>query len=212
MKLISVNIGKEQVIHKAQKSGLTGIFKIPADGPVQLTAEGFTGDAIVDRKNHGGPDQAVYVYTDPDYAFWAAELGRKLEPGTFGENLTLSALESASLRIGDSLRVGEILLQITAPRIPCSTLAARMNDTSFVKRFRAAERPGFYCRVLQTGQVKAGDPVELVPYPGESVTVLEMFREFYEPSQDEAEIRRYLAAPISIRDRAVKQEQLSKLR
>lgn len=211
MILLSVNIGKEQMIQKAHKSGLTGIYKTPVSGPVQLALLGFTGDAVVDSKNHGGPDQAVYVYTDLDYAFWATELGRSLDPGTFGENLTISDLESAHLHIGDILRVGEVLLQVTAPRIPCSTLAARMGDTSFVKRFRAAERPGVYCRVMQTGQVKAGDPVELIPYQVETVTVLEMFREFYEPSQDEAEIRRYLAAPISIRDRTAKEEQLTKL-
>ena len=133
---------------------------------MRVTPLGLENDAIVDTENHGGLDQAVYIFTVPDNAWWSAHIGRSLEPGTFGENLTISDLESATLNIGDRLRAGEILLEITAPRIPCVTIAARMEDPQFVKKFRFAEKPGVYCRVIETGFVKANDPVELIPYLG----------------------------------------------
>jgi MOSC domain-containing protein YiiM len=107
--------------------------------------------------------------------------------------------------------VGEVLLEVTAPRIPCVTLAARMGDPKFVKRFRAAERPGLYCRVIETGMVRAGDPVSLEPYQGETVMALELFREFYDKNADETMIRRILAAPIDIRGRREYEAQLAAL-
>ncbi len=207
MKLISVNIGKEQTIAKA-KSGMTGIFKNPVASAVQLTSLGLVGDAVVDAKHHGGPDQAVYVYTEPDYAWWSQQLGRSLQPGAFGDNLTISGLESAQTRVGDRLRMGDVILEITAPRIPCGTLAARMEDPAFVKRFREAERPGFYCRVIQEGLVRAGTPVSYEPYQGDILTILEMYRDYYNPSLSEESLRRHLAAPIAIRDRISKEEKL----
>ncbi len=157
MELISVNIGQLRPLQTGKATRQSGIFKLPVTTPVTITTLGIADDAIADSKHHGGPDQALYVYTTPDYAWWSAELGTDLEPGTFGENLTISGLESGRCAIGDRLNVGSVVLEITAPRIPCSTLAARMDDPTFVKRFRAAERPGLYCRVIQTGVVQAGD-------------------------------------------------------
>lgn len=201
LQVVSVNIGHIQPIQYARKSGETGIFKQPVAAPIQVTPLGLAGDAICDVKNHGGPDQAVYIYTLPDYAWWSQQLGRPLAPGEFGENLTLSELESAACSVGDRLRAGAVLLEVTAPRIPCSTLAARMGDPAFVKRYRAAERPGLYCRVLQPGPVQPGDPVTLEPTSGPTLTILEMFRDYYISNLDEAAIRRHLAAPIAIRAR-----------
>ena len=211
MKLISVNIGCEKTIEYGQKSGLTGIFKEPVSGLVEITPLGLRGDVIVDTKHHGGPDQAIYIYTSPDYAWWSAQLGYELEPGAFGDNLTISHLESARLSVGDILRVGPVVLQVTAPRIPCSIFAARMGLPDFVNRFRRAGRPGLYCRVIQPGLVQAGDPVTLEPYSGPTVTILEMFEEYYEPHTDEALLRRYLSAPLAIRARQDKEKQLKKL-
>ena len=103
MHILSINIGSVRTIHNAKAPGQTGIYKLPVAGPVQVTADGLADDTIVDTRNHGGPDQAVYVYGGADYAWWAAELGRELAPGMFGENLTISDLESAPLAIGDRL-------------------------------------------------------------------------------------------------------------
>lgn len=197
MHVVCVNVGEERRILHGKPSGRTGIYKLPRTEPVLVTRLGLVGDAIVDTANHGGADQAVYLCTVPDYAWWSAYLGRSLDPGTFGENLTLSDLESATLHIGDRLRVGAILLEITAARIPCVTIAARMGDPQFVKKFRAAERPGMYCRVIEEGLVAVHDRVELIPFQGTAaVSVLESFRCFYKKVLTADELRRFLAVPI----------------
>jgi MOSC domain-containing protein YiiM len=211
MQLLSVNVGKEQPIQNGKQSGKTGIFKMPSDAPVQIHRLGLEGDHIDDKENHGGVDQAVYVYGTADYDWWAQKLERDLAPGTFGENLTITELESAPVQIGDRLRVGKVLLEVTAPRIPCVTLAARMGDPKFVKRFRAAERPGLYCRVIETGAVRRGDPVSLEPYSGETLTALQMFRLYYDNEPDVSDIRRALAAPMDIRGRREFEERLAAL-
>jgi MOSC domain-containing protein YiiM len=149
MHLASVNVGRARPF-QAKAVGQTGIFKEAVSEPVSIGALGLAGDAICDVENHGGPDQAVYVFGVPDYEWWSRELGLDLAPGTFGENLTITDLESAELLIGDRLYVGpQVILEVTAPRIPCVTLARRMNDPRFLVRFRAATRPGVYCRVIQ---------------------------------------------------------------
>lgn len=211
MQLLGVNVGNEEPIENAGKTGKTGIYKRPASTPVEITYNGLEDDTISDTKNHGGVDQAVYAFGVPDYDWWSEELGRELSPGTFGENLTLSGLESATLNIGDRLEIGPVVLEVTAPRIPCATLGARMRDPLFVKRFRWAERPGVYCRVLQEGKVQAGEPVTLREHDGDTVSVLEVFRDFFDPEPDEEAIRRQLAAPIAVRARAIKEKQLGEL-
>ena len=212
MKLISVNIGKEQQLQKMDKVITTGIFKLPASGRVRVGELGLEGDVIMDKKHHGGPDQAVYVYGQADYDWWREQLGRDLPPGIFGENLTISELESARFNIGDVLIVGEVKLQVTAPRIPCSDFAARMEDLQWVKKFRAAERPGLYCRVLQQGFVQAGDPVSVEKYAGETLSLVQMYRDYYESKKDEALIQRHLAAPIAVRARRDMEDELAKLK
>ena len=209
--LQSVNIGRAQPVPNGRPGRLSGIFKQAVDRPVAIAPLGLEADAICNKKHHGGPDQAVYVYGALDYDYWVAALGRALEPGTFGENLTISGLESTRFSVGDRLHVGEVVLEVTSPRIPCATLAARMGDPRFVKRFRQAERPGLYCRVLQPGVVQAGDAVVVAAYPGPTVTILEMFREFFAPDNRLATLQRYLAAPIAIRDRVEKEARLRAL-
>ena len=211
MKLLSINIGQMTPLPGVKKVGQTGIFKTPAAGPVRVTSLGLEGDAIADVRHHGGPDQAVYVYGAPDYDWWAAELGQPPAPGTFGENLTVDGLESARLSVGDRLHLDEVVLEVTSPRIPCGTLAARMGDPTFVKRFRQAERPGVYCRVIREGLAAAGEAVRLEAHAGPTITVLAMFRDHYEPDWDEAKLRRHLAAPIAIRAREDAAERLARL-
>jgi MOSC domain-containing protein YiiM len=211
MHVISVNVGRAQAIENAKSIGVTGIYKTPATTPVRIGALGLAGDAICDVKHHGGVDQAVYVYGQADYDWWSAELGRVLEPGTFGENLTVSELESATLFIGDRLHLAEVALEVTAPRIPCVTLVARMGDPTFAKRFRQAARPGVYCRVLREGDVSAGETVQLERYAGPTLSVTESFRDAYAREWDEAMLRRHLAAPIAAREREDLEERLAAL-
>jgi MOSC domain-containing protein YiiM len=162
--LLSVNIGRPEPI--ASKSGMTGIFKRSAKGPVAIGRLGLEGDTIMDRKHHGGPDQAVYIYFADDYDWWNGELAAEMVPGTFGENLTIAGVEGRNVSVGDRFAIGKVLLEVTAHRTPCATLAARMGDPRFLKRFHRARRPGGYCRVLQAGSVTAGDLIGHNALPG----------------------------------------------
>lgn len=211
MNLLSVNIGGRRTQPKGDGLETTGIYKLGTPAPVAVGRLGLPGDFIGDLKNHGGPDQAVYVYGAPDYAWWSAQLGRRLEPGTFGENLTLGDFESAGCRIGDRLQIGSLLLEFTAPRIPCSTLARRMGDAHFVKKYTAAGRPGVYCRVIQEGVVQAGQAAVLIPYSGPTVSCLEVFRAHLRHGPDAGTLRRMLQAPIAARARADFERDLHKL-
>jgi MOSC domain-containing protein YiiM len=211
MQLTSVNIGSERTQPKGNELETTGIYKLPTAKPVRVTRLGMEADFICDQENHGGPDQAVYIYGATDYAWWSAQLGEDLAAGTFGENLTICDLESAGFGVGDRIGVGSVILEVTGPRAPCSTLAARMRDPMFVKKYRRAERPGLYCRVVQEGIVQAGQPVTVEAYPGAPVTTLDLFREHYRRHKHEATLRRFLKAPIAVRIRADLEEDLKKL-
>lgn len=212
MKVISVNIGKEREQQRKDGVEITGIYKFPANAPVFLGREGIPEDAVCDKEHHGGPDQAIYVYGGADYEWWEGELGQKLAPGTFGENLTISELESAVFNAGDVLRVGEAVLQVSAPRIPCGTFAARMQDPQWVKKFRQAERPGLYCRVLKEGKVAAGDFAQAEKYAGSAVSIPQIYRAYYQKEKTEDALRVLLNAPISIRLRIKFEKELEALR
>jgi MOSC domain-containing protein YiiM len=211
MNMTSVNLGKERILHRKNRYERTGIFKFSTTKDVRVTKLGLEGDVIISKRHHGGPDQAVYVYGATDYEWWSEELGREIAPGTFGENLTISELESAKFNVGDYLYIGEVILQVTAPRIPCGTFAARMDDVQWVKQFRHAERPGLYCRVLKEGFLRAGDVVSMERYPGETLSVLEMFRDYYTRDKSEDSLRRHLRAPVAIRARRDLEKELQKL-
>jgi MOSC domain-containing protein YiiM len=208
----SINLGRAEPLANSKKPMETGIYKRPTTEPVAIGQLGLAGDTICNTENHGGPDQAVYLFGDIDYAWWSRELGMPLLPGTFGENLTLADWSCCDAALGDQLQIGDVVLEITAPRIPCGTLAARMADKHFVRRFRDAARPGAYCRVLHGGTVRFGDPVVLVPYPGERVLLTEVFHDWYAEHRTIATLERMLAAPLASRARMYKQMQLEKMR
>ena len=211
MKVSSVNLGQERILQRKNHVERTGIFKFPTDEPVKVTTLGLDGDVIVSKKHHGGPDQAIYVYGGADYEWWANELEKMIPPGMFGDNLTISELESAQFNVGDYLHIGDVTLQVTAPRIPCETFAARMGDPQWVKKFRYAERPGLYCRVIKAGFVKAGDTVSIEKYEGETISISQMFHDYYDRNKSEETLRRYLNAPIAIRARRDLESDLQKM-
>ena len=210
MRLESVNIGRRETISFGHKSMSTGICKYPVGEAVEVTVEGLPGDAIVAIRHHGGADQAIYAYSADDYDWWSAQTGQAFSPGLFGENLTIRDLPS-DMRIGDRLLIGEVVLEATAPRIPCDTFATRMGDRSFGLKFREAERPGIYFRVLNEGQIKVGDSVTLVESGDHDVTILDLFRYKYRRSHDPATLKRYLDAPIAERMRADIESSLAEL-
>lgn len=210
MKIASINIGKAESIGEGEKKLRTGICKRSVAGSVRVGELGLDGDEILDDEHHGGADQAVYAYSADDYRWWAEATNREYFPGLFGENLTIEGLPS-NLVIGDRLLIGDVVLEATSARIPCGTLATRMGDRDFGQSFRKAERPGIYFRVLNTGDLRAGDSATLVESAETSVTVLDLFQFAYETSHDVGRLRRFLDAPISARVRVQVESALSRL-
>ena len=210
MKIISVNVGQPTALRVGQRTAVSGIRKHPVPGRVRVGGLGLEGDHVLNRRHHGGPDQAVYVYTREDYDAWEEKLGRRLEAGTFGENLLISGGESAHWAVGDRLELGDgegeggagAVLEVTAARIPCATLGARMEDAGFVKRFAALGRPGFYTRVLQPGEIGKGDACRRVPGPEGAPTIAQVFAASLGQEREEAELRRWLEYPLAKRLRA----------
>jgi MOSC domain-containing protein YiiM len=200
MQVVSVNVGRARELRGRSFDGVTGIFKESAEAPVTVTALGLKDDAICDGKHHGGPDQAVYLYRQEDYDWWSEALGRPVAPGTFGDNLTVAGLPSPALPIGARLTFPELVLEVTAPRIPCNTLAQRMDDPTFGKAFVRAERPGIYARVVREGRVTAGDAFTLEAADAGATTV-DLFRDSYR-RLDADRLRHWLALPIDERTRA----------
>ena len=156
------------------KSGRSGVDKRPVDGPVLLAADGVAGDTICDVRNHGGPEQAVYAYAMDDLAFWSTELGQVVGPGGVGENLTLSGVDCSGAVVGERWQVGDAVLVVRGPRIPCQVFAGFRGVPDLVKRFIAAGRPGSYLAVERPASVRAGDPVAVRHRPEHGVTVAEV--------------------------------------
>lgn len=211
MRVASVNLGPVRSVRLGDgREHRTGILKTPTAARVAVGPLGLAGDEVGNLKHHGGPDQAVYLYGLDDYAWWSAELGRDLEPGSFGENLTLPGLGEA--RLGDRYRVGTTLLEVTAPRVPCSTLAARMGDPAFVRRFAQAGRPGAYARVLEPGEVAVGDAAARLGASPDHPTLVEVLRLYVgRPPErnDRAAVERALACPaLASRTRADLEQRL----
>ncbi|WUI00530.1 MOSC domain-containing protein [Spirillospora sp. NBC_00431] len=183
MKLLSVNIGKPRT-NQWKTAAITGIDKRPAGGPVPVTAPdpgepnavGLAGDRTY-SPGHGGPDQAVYAYAREDLDFWEGELGRTLPNGVFGENLTTTGIEVNDVLIGERWRVGSgVVLEVSCPRIPCRTFQGWLDETGWLRRFTTTARPGAYFRVIEPGEIRPGDPVDVVHRPDHDVTVAIAFR------------------------------------
>src|SRR5918995_1971626 len=181
MHVLSVNAGRAEQLKIGARTVSTGIRKGPV-GRGYVGALGLAGDVVADEENHGGVDQALYLYSSEDYAWWAGELGRIPEPGTFGENLTLSSLGAGEVRIGDRFRIGPALVEATAARIPCSVFATRMGEAEWVKRFAAARRPGIYVRVLEPGEVAVGDAVARIDSGNGHPTLVDLMDVWYDTS------------------------------
>lgn len=162
--VLSVNLAEIRMLERRGHQLPTGIWKLPAAGRVPVRELGLEGDKQADRRVHGGYDKAVYAYAREDTDWWESELGRELEDGFFGENLTVSGIEVTGARPGDRWRVGTTLLEVTEPRLPCWKMEAKAGEPRFIKRFAQAGRPGAYLRVVDEGDIGAGD--EIVVEPG----------------------------------------------
>ncbi len=178
-RVISLNRGHEADLLIGGRPGRTAIDKRPAAGPVTVGLLGLDGDEYADKEHHGGVEQAVYAYAREDLDWWTEQLGRELRNGIFGENVTTTGIDISAALIGEIWRMGTVVVQLTAPRIPCVTFKSWLDEPHWVKRFAAAGRPGTYLRVLTPGVVQAGDELTVVSRPSEEVTVAESMRAFY---------------------------------
>jgi len=183
--VLSVNLAVPRP-SRAKSTGVTGIDKRPTDSAVQVRppgpkhgglGSGLVGDDVFDRAHHGGDEQAVYAYAREDLDRWSTELGRELPNGVFGENLTTSGVDVTGALVGERWRIGpDVVLQVTVPRIPCGTFADWMAERGWIKRFTQAAVPGAYLRIVTPGQIRGGDPIEVVHRPEHNVTIGLTFR------------------------------------
>ena len=180
MKLLSVNVSPPvEVLHRGN-TVTTGIFKEPVNRRVMLRTMNLDGDGQADLTAHGGIYKAAYVYSTENYDYWKQELGRTdFAFGQFGENLTVEGMPEDEIHVGDVFRVGGALVEVTQPRVPCYKLGIRMGLPQFVKMFLASCRVGFYLRVLEEGEIGAGDVFDRVRADPERMTVREICRLLY---------------------------------
>ena len=164
--VLSVNVGMPREIEWLGRRATTSIWKEPVAGRVPARRLNLAGDEQADPRFHGGGDKAVYAYAREDYDWWEEELGRALAAATFGENLTLAGIDLTCAVVGERWRVGSALLEVTGPRTPCWKLGARMESVEFPVYFAAAGRPGAYLRVLEEGELGAGDELQVLHQPG----------------------------------------------
>ena len=172
MKLLSVNVSKPKAVSYNGEMIHTGIFKVPVKGRVLLQKLNLEGDGQADLEVHGGIDKAVYAYPMEHYDYWRRELIRDdLTFGQFGENFTVEGMLEDDVHIGDVFRIGTALVEVSQPRVPCFKLGLKMGIPTFPKQFLASERSGFYLRVLEAGEVGAGDVIERVKVGPKHLTV-----------------------------------------
>jgi MOSC domain-containing protein YiiM len=200
IRVVSVNTGRLQSLAVGGTEVPTGHFKTPVAGPVAVGTEGLAGDEIGNLEFHGGPDQAVYLYSVEDADHWARHLGRDVPAGFFGENVTITRWWPEP-RVGDRMRSGSLVLELTFPRLPCTKLAARAGDPTFLAAFVAGGRPGYYARVLSAAPIAAGDVFTVTPALATHPSMAELYAMWHKKPWDRALMQRALAAPIASRAR-----------
>ncbi|MEM8905320.1 MAG: MOSC domain-containing protein [Actinomycetota bacterium] len=177
--LVSVNVGAPRTTIWQDREVESSIWKEPVAGPRRVEGVNVVGDDQANREVHGGESKAVYAYSSADAAWWAAELGRELSPGIFGENLTVDGPDTAGAVVGERWRIGSVTLRVTEPRIPCSKLAMRFEDPAMTRRFADAARPGTYLGIAEAGTLEAGDAIELLDRPDHGLTVSHIERTYH---------------------------------
>ncbi|MCH7979030.1 MAG: MOSC domain-containing protein [Acidobacteria bacterium] len=180
MKLLAVSVSMGKEVPYMDKTVTTGIFNEPVSGRVMLRTLNLDGDRQIDLRGHGGPYKAVYVYTMENYEHWKRELGRTdFQIPQFGENFTVEGMTEDKIHVGDVFRVGDALVEVTQPRVPCYRLGIKMGDPKFPKRFLQSCLVGFYLRVLEEGAVGAGDNIEMVRQDPEAMSVRKVCHLYY---------------------------------
>ncbi len=174
--VLSINIARQSQAQTWSNSGnRTGINKVSVDGAVLFRDEGVVGDNVVDRVNHGGYNKAVYAYAREDALWWEERIGREIAPGQFGENLTTLDLDLSGAVIGEQWRIGELLLEVSEPRIPCKIFAGFWDRPTLIKEFTEANRSGAYLRILEGATIEKGMSIEIVHRPEHGITIGDVF-------------------------------------
>ena len=175
-KVLSINVAA--IIHEGAwtgSEGRTGIDKRSVDGPVKIANDAVAGDTVVDRKHHGGYDKAVYAYAREDADWWESQIGRPLTNGAFGENLTTEGIDVNQSLIGERWQIGNVILEVSEPRIPCRVFAGFWDRPTLIKDFTAAQRSGTYLRIIQEGEIKRNDEIVVISKPEHGVTIRDIF-------------------------------------
>ena len=194
MKLLSVNIAEKKSIRWRGKDVTTGIFKNPTKAKVLIKKTGVVNDCVVDKKYHGSPDMAVYLYSADHYEFWKSKYPKlDWSYGMIGENLTIEGLNETDFCFGDSMKIGDkVVLQITQPRQPCFKLGVRFGTQKIVKDFINAPYPGLYARVLEEGEICTGDKVEVLKKVSGGLPILEFWKVLFEANRERSSVERCL--------------------
>ena len=173
-RVLSVNVGGVREVEWRGDVITTGIWKQPVTGRVAIRGVNLDGDDQADRTVHGGPDKAVYAYAREDYDYWRTHERVETPPGLFGENLTVEGLDLSAALVGERWSVGTTMLEVAQPRLPCFKLGIRMGDPRFPRKFQAARRMGAYLRIVEEGDVGAGDTITVVSRPAHEVSLRTM--------------------------------------
>ena len=197
MKILSLNVGLPRRVLFHDREVMTAIFKTPAEGPLMLYRLNLNGDRQADLEVHGGTNKAVYIYPFEHYAYWREQLPEvDFSWGHFGENLTTEGLREQDALIGDVYRMGQAVVRVTQPRMPCYKLGIRFGRDDMVKRFLASGRSGIYFSVVEQGLVNRGDTIEKTSTQPDGISIQDVNRA-YANSHDNAElVRRIVSARI----------------
>jgi MOSC domain-containing protein YiiM len=194
--VLSVNVGLPRDVMAGERLVRTSIFKAPVIGRVPIRNHNLAGDRQSDLSVHGGPDKAVYAYPHEHYAYWREQLPETdLQPGHFGENLTVQGLLEGDVHVGDRLRIGSTTLVVTQPRMPCFKLGIRFGRPDMVKRFLESRRSGFYLAVDTEGDLGAGDMVEMLDRHPAELSIQELLRLYLNERVDAQRLRDAIAIP-----------------
>ena len=175
-KVLSINIARESHAQSWTESGnRTGINKIGVEGLIQFGEDGVAGDNVVDRVHHGGYHKAVYAYAREDACWWEEKIGKTIAPGQFGENLTTEGIDVTGAVIGEQWRIGNLLLEVAEPRIPCRIFSGFWDRPTLIKEFTEANRPGAYLRIIEEAMIERGSGIEVVSKPNHGITIGDIF-------------------------------------
>jgi MOSC domain-containing protein YiiM len=213
MKLLAVSVGEPREIVVEDRLVRTSIFKSPVTGRIPIRNHNLAGDAQSDLSVHGGTAKAIYAYPHEHYAFWREQLpGVELQPGHFGENLTIEGLLEEDVHVGDRLKIGSSELVVTQPRLPCYKLGIRFGRADMVNRFLASRRTGFYLSVASEGDLGAGDTIEILERHPAAISIRELLRMYLKEGVGSDRLREAIAIPaLSDAWRAELQKQLARV-